>query len=96
MSNNIVSPSSRQVKSLTQKQRATIDALIANHPALTYHSVNAYYLPSYARSYYVFIDTEPDNKYSGKVIITRCDHKHTAYEKTLAIREYIREKGGQE
>ena len=94
MSNSIVSPTNRQVNTLTKNQRALIDRLMERcphiSPADVHHSYEHY---CYARNWHVFIAETPD-LYRHLTIVTRCDHDRTAKEKVLAIRAYIASKRG--
>lgn len=89
-----------QVKSpLTKKQKATIDRLMNEHSGITPESVNAFYQNCYMYGWHIYVETEPAGEYTSPrlEVITRCDHKHTAKAKALAIRAYIASKqGGQE
>jgi hypothetical protein len=77
---------------LTQRQKATIDRLLIEHPTITPTDVRSHYEHYYfARNWFVWIEIEP-NHYNFDTTITRCDHSYTAAVKAQAIRRYIEER----
>lgn len=83
---------------LTHHQQCHLDDILVDFPEVTSDSVQIFYQPSYARSYWIYIGNPARGDYlvTGDIIavITKCDWKHTAENKADEVRAFITQRLG--